>query len=157
VFVSFLGVLCIIRPGTSAFHPAMLLALGSAICWGTGLVLTRKIALPDGTVSTLTFTAAVGLCATSAMGPFLWVPLGLDQILIGMGLAAAYSAGQVLTILAYRRTAASVLAPFNYSLLLWSMGLSYIAFATIPDTGAMLGAAIVVSGGLYAARGGSRP
>jgi drug/metabolite transporter (DMT)-like permease len=91
------------------------------------------------------------------MGPFLWVPLGFDEMLIGMGLAAAYTAGQVLTVLAYRRTAASVLAPFSYSLLIWAMGLSFVAFGTIPDAGALLGAAVIVCGGLYTARGGSRP
>jgi drug/metabolite transporter (DMT)-like permease len=157
VLVSFLGVLCIIKPGTATFHPAMLLAMGSAVCWGTGLVLTRKIALPDGTTSTLAFTAAIGLCATSMMGPFLWVPLGFDQMLLGMGLATAYTAGQVLTVVAYRRTAASLLAPFSYSLLIWSMGLGFLAFGTIPDVGALFGAAVIVSGGLYTARGGSRP
>ncbi len=61
------------------------------------------------------------------------------------------SVGQYLVILAYRRAAASVLAPFSYVQLLSSMLLGYLAFRAVPDRVTLLGAAVIILSGLYTA------
>jgi drug/metabolite transporter (DMT)-like permease len=71
--VGLMGVLMVIRPGTSAFDPAALLPLLAALSWAFAAVATRKISGFDGPVTTLAYSAFVGLLVLTIALP---VPLG---------------------------------------------------------------------------------
>jgi drug/metabolite transporter (DMT)-like permease len=87
----------------------------------------------------------------TAVVPFGFVPPSLGQIGFGLALGLSSSLGQYLVILAYRRAAASVLAPFSYVQLLFSTLLGYLAFQTVPDRATLLGATVIILSGLYTA------
>jgi drug/metabolite transporter (DMT)-like permease len=151
VVTSLFGVLVIVRPGTSVFHPAIVVAVASALTWAVAIVLTRQIGRLDSPATTLCVTALVGLGAISLVVPFVWRPVSGAEILIGGFVAGSLTMGQLLTILAYRQANASVLAPFSYGLIVWSAIFGYFVFSYIPDLATLLGSCIIIVSGIHAA------
>jgi drug/metabolite transporter (DMT)-like permease len=147
-----LGVLIIMRPGTSAFQPAALFGVAAAACWALALVLTRKMAgaLERG-ATTLLWSASIGLIILSAMLPFSFKLPSLSQLGLALIQGILGSLGQWLVIMAHRHTPASTLAPIFYVQLIWSTLGGFIVFAAIPDRWTILGAAIIIAAGLYTA------
>lgn len=148
VLVGFLGVLVIMRPGTTSFHPAMLLSVGSSICGAAYNIITRKVGARDRAETSLFYVSFVGAAAAALLQPFVWqTPHGLNlALLVGMGLLGA--AGHYMLIEAHRLAPASALAPFNYTQIVWMITIGYMVFGDIPDYWTLIGAAIVVACGL---------
>jgi len=83
--------------------------------------------------------------------PFVWVTPGWREVLLGILIGVASTAGQWIVILAFRYADASVLAPFSYTQLLWVSILGFLIFGEVPDLWTVVGAAIIVASGLYTA------
>lgn len=152
VIVGFIGALIMVRPGTAAFQPEALLIVGSAFCFSLLVLLTRRLTRTESTVSLLTYST---LLAGALSVPFLaqvWRPptsedLGLFVLLGIVGGVAAF-----LVILAYRNAPASVLAPFDFTSLIWGALLGWLIWQEQPDAPVWIGAAIVALAGLYVTR-----
>jgi len=145
------GVIIVVRPGTSAFHPAALLAITSALCWAISLVTTRKIAGRDSPVTTMAYSALVGFVLLSVMLPFVWMQPTAWELAIAAALGIAATSGHWLVVLAYRYGDASVLAPFSYTQPIWATLLGYAVFGDMPDGWTFVGAAVIIASGLYTA------
>src|SRR5437764_14156354 len=70
--VGLIGVLVIVRPGTSAFQPASLLPLLAALSWASAVVVTRRTSATDTALTTLAYSATIGTLVLSALLPFVW-------------------------------------------------------------------------------------
>lgn len=151
ILVGLVGVLLVIRPGTSSFQPAAILPILSAFTWAGAIILTRKMSGADGTTTTLLYTAVSALCVVSLIVPFYWVTPSLRQIGLGLVYGGFASGGQWMVVLAYHRAGASVLAPLIYAQLVWATALGYLVFHTVPDAWTLAGAAVIVASGLYTA------
>ena len=151
VLVGLAGVLIVVRPGTGAVQAAALFPLSSALCWAAAIVVTRRMGTSDRAETTLFWSAAVGLVLLTGLVPFDFVRPGARQIGIAVVLGLCNSVGQYLVILAYRRAAASLLAPFSYAQLLSSTALGYAVFGAVPDRTTLLGGGVIVLSGLYTA------
>lgn len=149
--VGLIGVLIVVRPGTSAFHPAAFFPIVSALGWAFALVLTRQISGTDRPVTTMAYSAIVGLVVLSVLAPFFWVTPTWQQVGVAVLIGISSTAGHWIVVLAYRHADASVLAPFTYSQLVWVSILGFIMFAEIPDRWTVLGACVIISSGLYIA------
>jgi len=150
ILVGFIGVLVIVRPGTSAFHPAVFLSLLGAGFTAFYMLLTRKLAGVDS-VTTQQFYA--GLVATLCIAPFAvggwtWpatISVWVAFVLIGV---AALVGHQLLTT-AHRFAPASVLAPFGYLQIIFMTASSWFIFNQPPDVWIFVGAPIVIASGFY--------
>jgi drug/metabolite transporter (DMT)-like permease len=83
--------------------------------------------------------------------PFVWVTPSWNDILFGILIGVASTAGQWIVVLAFRYADASVLAPFQYTQLLWVSILGFMIFGEVPDAWTVTGAAFIVASGLYTA------
>ncbi|HXQ66346.1 MAG TPA: DMT family transporter [Alphaproteobacteria bacterium] len=151
VVIGLLGVIIIVRPGTSAFNPASAFPILSAASWSLAMVITRRMSGTDSTITMLAYAAVVGFLALSAALPFVWVTPNLEQLALAGFIGLASTGGQWLTVKAYRRADASLLAPLSYLQLVWSTLLGFLVFSAIPDHATILGAAIIVASGIYTA------
>lgn len=151
VLVGLVGVLIVIRPGAGAFQTAALFPLLSALCWAATIIITRRMGATDRTETTVLWSALTGFLVLTALAPFGFVLPGPGQLGIAAVLGVCASVGQYLVILAYRRVAASLLAPFSYAQILSSTALGYLVFGSVPDRATLLGAAVVIGSGLYTA------
>ena len=149
--VGLVGVLIILRPGTGAFHPAAFFPLVSALAWACTLIMTRMMSGSDRAITTMTYSSIAGLCILSAMVPFVWVAPTWHDILFGILIGVASTAGQWIVVLAFRYADASVLAPFSYTQLLWVSILGFLVFGEVPGIWTIIGAAFIVASGLYTA------
>jgi drug/metabolite transporter (DMT)-like permease len=152
VLAGFVGVLIVARPGTERFHPAVLLVLGSSLCWSVSMLITRSMARTERASATLLWTAGTGLIVLTALLPFVFVVPSLPEIGLALLIGLISSGGQWLTLLAYRRAPASVLAPLSYGQLIWSSALGYLVFGSVPSRWTLLGGAIIACSGFYTVR-----
>jgi drug/metabolite transporter (DMT)-like permease len=149
--VGLIGVLVVVRPGTSAFHPAAVFPILSALGWAVALVLTRKITGVDRAITTMAFSAVTGFLVMSVIVPFYWIAPSWPQILLGVGIGMSSTLGHWIVVLAFRYADASVLAPFSYVQLVWVTLLGFVVFSEVPDIWTFVGAAIIISSGVYTA------
>ena len=149
--VGLIGVLIILRPGTGAFHPAAFFPIVSALAWACTLIMTRMMSGRDHAITTMTYSSIVGVCILSALVPLVWVAPSWHDILFGVFIGLASTAGQWIVVLAFRYADASVLAPFSYTQLLWVSILGFVIFGEVPDVWTVTGAVFIVGSGLYTA------
>ena len=149
--IGLIGVLIILRPGSGAFHPAAVFPLVSAFAWACTLIMTRMMSGKERAVTTMTYSSIAGVCILSALVPSVWVTPSWHDILFGIFIGVASTAGQWIVVLAFRYADASVLAPFSYSQLLWVSMLGFLIFGEVPDIWTVTGAAFIVASGLYTA------
>jgi drug/metabolite transporter (DMT)-like permease len=149
--VGLVGVLIVLRPGTSAFHPAAVFPVASALAWASCLIMTRRMSGLERAMVTMTYSAIVGLVVVSALVPVVWITPTWYDILFGTIVGVASTAGQWIVVLAFRYAGASVLAPFSYVQLLWVTFLGFVIFGEVPDIWTIAGAAVIVASGLYTA------
>jgi len=150
VVLGFAGVLVIIRPGSAAFHPAMIAAMVNAVLYALFNLMTRRLAAYDSP-ETIQFLPAVG--ATLVLAPFAiayWQsPAGWLEWGVLCLLGVCGGLGHYLLALAHRYAPATVLAPFLYQQVVYMALFGYLVFGDVPGAPVWIGAAIVIASGLY--------
>jgi drug/metabolite transporter (DMT)-like permease len=150
VSIGFIGVIVATGPGTSAFHPVVLIAIAGVLCNAGYALATRMLARFDSSSTTLTWTPLAGVALLTPVLPFLWVsPPTLTALAIMVGMGVFGALGHWLLILAHERAPASVLTPFGYTQLLWMILSGLLVFGDRPSAAVLSGAGIVVACGLY--------
>jgi drug/metabolite transporter (DMT)-like permease len=148
VVVGFLGALVIVRPGGVPLDWGVAFAIGSGACYALYIVLTRKVSATDSATTSMLYVGLVGLVVTSAVGVFFWQPLDLRTALLVGYIMVTGVVAHGLMILALSQAPASVLQPFNYTSLPWSIVLSVLIFQHMIDPISLVGALIIVAAGL---------
>ena len=151
VFIGFIGVLLILRPGFGSFMPASIFALlGATFLAGRDLATRAiEVKLPSVTISLYAFLA-FGVSGIMLI-PFsseMLVPSSKD-ILFFAGASAFGVIAYYSIVIAARTGEMSVISPFRYSRLVFAMLLSIIVLSERPDILTLLGAAIIVASGVY--------
>lgn len=149
VVVGLVGVIIIVRPGSALFTPWSLLPLGSAMFYSIGVILVRRLSASDGpTTIVLYFTVAATLI-TGVATPWVWVaPVGNEWLLFAaMGMTGGIM--QLCSANALKRAEVAVLAPFEYTSLLWSALFGYLFWSEIPGLHMWAGAILIASSALY--------
>lgn len=150
ILIGFAGVLVIVRPGSAAFHPAMLLSIGNAVLYAAFNLMTRKLAAydPPETIQFLPALVAGVVLAPFALAAWQSPPGGFEWFLLCM-MGVFGGAGHYLLAQAHRYAPASTLAPFMYQQILYAALFGYLVFGSVPDAAVWVGAAIVIGSGLY--------
>jgi drug/metabolite transporter (DMT)-like permease len=147
--VGLVGVLVIVRPGATAFHPAALLPILTALFWAGTIIVTRKMSDSEDALTTMAYSALIGFVLLSALLPWNWAQPDWREIALGGFIGLAATVGHWIVVVAYRYAGASVLAPFSYSQLVWASSLGYLVFGSIPDLWTFVGAGVIIASGLY--------
>ena len=169
VALGLIGVMFIVRPGTSAFQLVSLLPMLAAVCYATLNVLTRRLGVTES-AATLTFYIQVTfLCVSAAVGlglgdgrfdtgdnvslAFLLrarqAPALADYwFLAVIGVASGF--GGLLISQAYRQNEAGFIAPFEYVAMFMAVFWGAVIFAQWPDGFTWVGTALILGSGLFA-------
>jgi len=150
VVVGFVGVIVVVNPQPSEFHPAALFSIGAAFSYAGYALTTRMLSSTDSSAGMLMYAS---LFATIVLAPIVpaqgivvpgWAPLA------AMALAGLMGAlGHWCLIRANRHAPAPVLAPFTYTQIIWMILAGYLVFGDVPEPSTLIGAAIVIASGLY--------
>ncbi|MEO0623425.1 MAG: DMT family transporter [Pseudomonadota bacterium] len=149
VAIGLVGALIILRPGVGVFQPAALLVVGAAICLAGFQVATRAMSASDSIWTTMLYSTLIGSVFASLAMPFVWVSPSPDLIPLLCLIGCIGFVGHLCLVWALAQAPASVLAPFNYSQLVWSALIGYLVFAEVPDQYTIFGALVIVCAGLY--------
>jgi drug/metabolite transporter (DMT)-like permease len=147
--IGMVGVMIMLNPGNASFSLAALACLYGTVAYA-GLVIIMKILHRTESTAvqafyfTLSITVGAGLLAI-----FNWQPVRLEDawLLLGLGVSAA-SAQYVMTD-AYGRAPASLLAPYEYTAMIWGLLFGFMFWREVPTLVMVFGAIIVGSSGLY--------
>lgn len=150
----FAGALLILQPG-GGFQPAILLALAGGACLGLFLALTRNRARRADPVSALAVQCLLG---SALLAPFALPGLGdfrPAMILPALALGLVTAVTHFLTVGAYRRSDAALLAPFFYVSLIAAILIGLVWFGESPALSALLGMGLIALGGFAGLFGGA--
>ena len=154
IFVGFLGVLIILRPGLSIFDIKSLLPLMAAFFLGLYQVVTRKVSENDSTETSLFYTSLIGFIVMSILAFVYWQPLTLNSYVLFTGIGIFFSMGIYFQIIALSKARASIIQPFHYTLIFWAIILGYLVYDDLPDIPTIVGAIIIAASGIYVLRAG---
>jgi drug/metabolite transporter (DMT)-like permease len=151
IVVGLAGVLVIIRPGTMAFEPSILLAVLAVIGLSLRDLATRPVpkTVPTALLSAYSFAAAAlaGLLITPFFGSFVaveldwlgWLAFGAVMNMVGIfAITASMRVGEI-----------AVVTPFRYTRLVFALAIAVLVLGERPDAWTLIGATIVVASGLY--------
>ncbi|MEP4380526.1 MAG: DMT family transporter [Alphaproteobacteria bacterium] len=152
VFVGFLGMIVIIRPGGGLFQLAALLPITVTLFYAIYQIITRMISHRTDPINSVFYTAIVGGVVMSLIVPFFWQTPTLEQwgLLVVAGFLGGL--GHWAIILAYQRAEAPLVAPFAYSELIWASLMGIALFGDFPDVWTLVGAGIIAMSGIYILR-----
>ncbi|MBK1659242.1 DMT family transporter [Paracraurococcus ruber] len=152
VLAGFGGVLLMTLPTGAA--GGSLSGLGAvllgALGWALAMISIRRMGDAGEANVTIVLWFAFGATLLSALAAIpVWVPPTPGQwaLLAGIGLVSAVA--QLMMTDAYRRGEATLLAPFEYSAILWTTALGVLVWAELPDGWDLAGMAVLVGSGLY--------
>jgi len=161
VLIGFCGAVIVVQPwsggpqgdaGGAAPLLAALSILGSAACYALYQIFSRKLAAHDPPETSITFTAMVAVVITGLIGIFHvdWVPL-VEWWHLGLFAATGFVGGfaHYFVTRAFVYAPAALLSPFDYAQLIGATLLGYFIFGNFPDLFTWIGAAIIVSSGLF--------
>lgn len=149
IVVGFGGVLLVIRPGSQAFHPAILLSVVNAVLYAAFNMLTRRLAATESPAATQLMSALGAALVLTPFGLAQWQTPATAQawlLLAGCGLFGGF--GHFLVAQAHRYASAATLGPFLYQQIVYMALWGWLLFDQIPDAFVLVGAAVVVGSGL---------
>jgi drug/metabolite transporter (DMT)-like permease len=159
VAIGFVGVLVMLVPhfdpahyvGAAAGTAALgsLLALASAICNAGTVIQTRRLTQSETTSAIVFYFSLICAIAGALTLPFAWHSPTRYELaaLVAMGLLGGLA--HIFLTESYRHAAASVVAPFDYTSMLWALALGYYFFGELPQPLVYVGGAIVAGAGLF--------
>ena len=149
IFIGFVGVLIIMRPGLSIFDPKSLIPLAGAFLLSIYQIVTRKASETDSNETSLFYTSIVGIILVLIIGYSYWQPLIEQSILIFITTGIFFSLGLYFQIIALSMARAGIIQPFHYTLIFWAIILGYIFYNDFPDIPTLIGALVITISGIY--------
>jgi drug/metabolite transporter (DMT)-like permease len=148
VLIGFCGVLIALRPSSQTVSWPALIALGGSLSFALLMLITRSLRrTPDIVLASSQFAGTFTLGAL--MSPFGWVTPSAGSL----GLFAAAGCISVAALLCVNRSLklapASVVVPYQYSMIVWAVMFGYFVFGDVPSIATIVGAAIIIGAGLY--------
>lgn len=149
VGVGLIGVLIVLRPGTTDITLGHLAALMAAFCSAFASVLVRKIGNEERSAVLILYPMLLAIAVMSLAQPAVYQPPSLLHLAM-MALVGVFSVvAQHLIIMAYRAAPAGVVAPSQYSQIIWATIFGMVFFGEQPDTWVAVGASIIIASGVY--------
>jgi drug/metabolite transporter (DMT)-like permease len=149
IFVGFVGVLIIMRPGLSLFDPKSLIPLAGAFFLSIYQIVTRKASEKDPNETSLFYTSIVGITLMAIIGYNFWQPLMENSFIYFIAIGFFFSLGLYFQIIALSMARAGIIQPFHYTLIFWAIILGYIFYDDFPDIPTLIGGLVITVSGVY--------
>lgn len=149
VLAGLIGVIIVLRPGATDLSLGHLAALASAVGGATNSVIVRRIGKAERSVVLMLYPM---LCIFLVLGcalPFVYKPMPISDLGALAMIAVLSFAAMLGLIRAYRKGEAVIVAPMQYSQILWATAYGYVFFMETPDLFTIIGATVIIASGLY--------
>ncbi len=150
VLVGLIGVIIVLRPGGGdEFGIGHLAALGAAITGALTSVIVRKIGSDERSVVLMLYPMVLSFFVMGLIMPFVYVPMPIDHLALTAVMAFLGMLGALGIIAAYRIAPAVIVAPMQYSQIIWAALYGWLFFDESVDFYTWVGTAVIVASGIY--------
>ena len=149
VLVGLAGVFVVLRPGSTELELGHAAALTAAVGSSLASIIVRKIGAEERPVVLMLYPMVGNFVVMGALLVTVYQPMPIADLgMLAIIAICAFVAG-LLVIAAYRAGEAVIVAPMQYSQILWATLYGMLFFGETPDGATILGAAIIIASGLY--------
>jgi drug/metabolite transporter (DMT)-like permease len=148
VAIGFAGVYVACDPGKLGFSLPVLLVLAAACCWGLSIVLLRKLALQERTIVQMILNNGFFLVTAGLPLIYLWHTPSPTQVALLATAGTIAGVAQFTLFEGMKRAPASVIAPFEYTALVWAFLLGFLVWHDVPRSEVFAGAVMIIGAGL---------
>ena len=148
VLVGFVGVLIMVRPSAN-MDPTSLIMLGGTVFFALAMIAVRQLSRTETSASIVFYFTLIGSLLFGAMMPWVWKAPDLTDFAILASIGIIGGSAQLLMTNAVKAAPIAILAPFEYTALLWATGFDIVIWSVFPSAYTLIGAAILVTTGLY--------
>lgn len=149
VLVGFLGVMIMLQPGQGELGVGNLAAMVAAAGAATSIIAMRKLVATESTTSIALYSNLTMVIALGLPLPFYGVVPSVSDLGLFLLAGSLGSAALLTLITAYRKAPAAMIAPFQYSQMIWGVLLGLMLFGDLPGWPVLLGGAVVAASGLF--------
>lgn len=148
VVAGFIGVTLIFPPSSAALTLPALYALAGSLCLAVMIIMARTLRDVGG-FSLITYQTLAVAVAGAVTLPFDWVTPDLVDLTLLCLLGIIATVAHFMLITAVSIAPANVVAPYQYTSIIWAMALGYMVWGDVPTTQALMGASLVIGAGLF--------
>lgn len=156
VFLGFIGICLVLRPGFAGFHPASLVGLCSGVLAAVALTSIRKLTSTEPPVRVVFYFASFSLLISCLPACLSWQTLTSSQWLLMLGIGACATCGQMLITSGYQQAPAAKAGIFTYTAVLWAALFAWLRWGEQPTVFTWAGAMLIILAGLLASGAFSR-
>ncbi len=151
VLFGFAGALVVLRPGAGMLSWASIAVLAASFFYACMAILARKLADTESSYALSTYSLIGPMLVAAVLLPGQWTPPTTTGWL-GFALAGVFSACAWIGLVGgYRRAPPALLAPFEYTALIWGTLGGYFIWGEVPDRWVLIGAGMIAASGLFVA------
>ena len=151
LFVGFVGVLIVARPGTESFNPISFLVLISAVFWALSSIIIKKLSETEKPIVTTFYMTFFMIIFSAPMALYNFKQPDLEQYFWVFGIALTSNFLQYGLSKSLTYADLSVLLPFDFTRLIFGATIAYFMFGEKMDVNAGLGSIIIVAAAFYTA------
>jgi len=149
VIIGFIGVIIAMKPQGDGQLIGYIYCLAGSFAYAILFISGRWLSKTESVVS-LVFMFNFGLAIVSTLSvPLVWVPMSGELIMIVFLFSVLALSGHLCLTAAFSKAPVGVIAPFEYTALIWTVILGYFIWQDIPALNVVIGAVIIISCGLY--------
>ena len=149
VLVGLIGVLIVVHPGVSTFTPGHAAALLGAFASSLASIIVRRIGRQERDLVLLLIPMLGSFLVMGALMPFDYQPMPLKDLAAVALLSVLGFAAMNCMIGAYKAGEAVVVAPMQYSQILWATLYGMLFFSEAPEPRTLIGASVIIASGIY--------
>jgi S-adenosylmethionine uptake transporter len=150
VVVGLLGVMIVLRPGSGeGFTIGHLAAIGAAVAGALTSIIVRKIGQDERSAVLMLYPMVLTFFAMGAIMPFVYVPMTVTDLALTAVMAFLGMLGALAIIAAYRLAPAIIVAPMQYSQIIWAALFGWLIFGESVDLYTAVGTAVIILSGIY--------
>lgn len=151
LFVGFVGVLIVIQPSNEGFNPIALIVLISAVFWALSGIIIKKLAETESALQTTFFMTLFMMIFSAPIAIYVWDSPTPEQLMWLFGIAVSSNLLQYSLAKSLACSDFSVVLPFDFTRMIFSAGIAYLAFGENMDVNALMGSVVILAAAFYAA------
>lgn len=148
ILIGFLGVIVFARPGNHGLQPAIIFPLSTAFGYAVMMLSAKRMKGGD-LISIMFFLALAQLVFSAIAVPWFWQPTQPEHYISFIAMAIFSALGLGLITQAFRIAPAAVVAPYDYTAIIWAILIGYIIWGERPDIYSYIGVFLITACGLY--------
>lgn len=148
VLTGLVGVVIAVDPAMGALQWGHVMALGAALTGAANYVLIRKTGNQERTLVLLIYPLVLQTAVAALVLPLVYLPMSFRDLALTALMAAVSLAGYFLIVAAYRRAPGIVVAPMQYSQIIWAAIFGALLFDEHLTSRVMLGTLVIIGAGL---------